>query len=68
MISSDIQEIIFVAFNSAKNANMHAENLQTINSIYSPSPKGRKFMVKTLKKSGNIMSIRRVLGFTEIKI
>ena len=33
-ISSDIQEIIFVVFYSAKNAKMHAENLQTINNIH----------------------------------
>ena len=29
---------------------MHAENLQTINYIYWPSPKGSQFMVKEIKK------------------
>ena len=30
---------------------MHAENLKTINNIYAPSPKGRKFMVKEIEKT-----------------
>ena len=53
-VSSDIQEIIFVVFYSAKNAKMHAENLQTINNVHWPSPKGRKFMVKEIRKTSVI--------------
>ena len=46
---------------------MHAENLQTINNIHWPSPKGRKFMVKEIRKASVIKFKKKSLGLTEIK-
>ena len=41
---------------------MHAENLKTINNIHAPSPKGRKFMVKEIKKTSVSLFRKKSFG------
>ena len=38
---------------------MHAENLQTINNIHWPSLKGRKFIIKEIKKKNKHKKLKK---------